>query len=134
MTCRNAWLFLLRAQKSGQAIKNHAKYRLPIASKNVPHVAAARLAAELLGAPATSATASEHEDNADHPSVPGEEDLIGFVNSGEYCLSEGKGIGIGSLLLSKIVGMYQEDNELRNICIVRNAGESTGRLARWELV
>jgi ribonuclease P/MRP protein subunit POP1 len=80
--------------------------------------------------------------------VPNEEDLIGFVTTGNFNLGEGKGIGIGSLLLSKVKpvsdasvnttessqvvkpGMYRKEERL---CIIRDAGQAVGRLARWEL-
>jgi ribonuclease P/MRP protein subunit POP1 len=77
--------------------------------------------------------------------VPGEEDLIGFITTGNYNLMEGKGFGIGSVLLSRIIdqtlgskgsaGPTRKFSALhRNICIVRDAGEAFGRLARWELI
>jgi ribonuclease P/MRP protein subunit POP1 len=90
--------------------------------------------------------------DAAYPSVPDEVDLIGFITTGNFNLSEGKAIGIGSLLLSKVL-MLEEDTEEgaeqvvrnkvshssaadahQNMCIVRDAGESIGRLARWMLV
>ena len=61
---------------------------------------------------------------------PKEEDLIGFVTSGNFSLAEGKGIGIGSLLLSKVLG--QQKGRQGRLCIVRNAGESVARPAIWE--
>jgi ribonuclease P/MRP protein subunit POP1 len=70
-----------------------------------------------------------------HPLCPGEEDLIGFVTTGSFCLSEGRGTAIGSISVEKAVesikGTGAEEGKL---CIVRNAGESVGWLARWELV
>ena len=87
----------------------------------------------------------------EYPSVPDERDLIGFVTSGSYNLGEGQGIGIGSLLLSRVVetseslrgekegkgskevkkgiGMVDE----KCLCVVREAGLSFGRLAMWEV-
>jgi ribonuclease P/MRP protein subunit POP1 len=86
--------------------------------------------------------------NADYPLVPDEVDLIGFVTTGNFNLGEGKGIGIGSLLLSKaisgpgaipvhttvlpVVKTNMRETE-RRLCIIRDAGQSVGRLARWEL-
>ncbi|KAJ5657411.1 uncharacterized protein N7484_001060 [Penicillium longicatenatum] len=65
--------------------------------------------------------------------VPTEDDLIGFVTSGNYNLSEGKGTGIGSILLSKVLIPNVKLHE-RKMCIVRAAGEKLGRLGTWELV
>ncbi|KAL2820012.1 ribonucleases P/MRP protein subunit POP1-domain-containing protein [Aspergillus granulosus] len=75
----------------------------------------------------------------EHLPSPPEEDLIGFVTTGNYNLSEGKGTGIGSILVSKARNLSQgkgrsKKSKERNMCIVRNAGESVGRLAFWELV
>jgi len=76
-----------------------------------------------------------------HPMVPGEEDLIGFVTTGNFNLADGRGVGIGSVVVSKMLeswniqidGKGVKDNE-RKLCIVRNAGTSTGRLGTWEPV
>lgn len=65
--------------------------------------------------------------------VPTEDDLVGFVTSGNYNLSEGKGTGIGSILLSKVLIPNVKQHE-RRMCIVRAAGEKSGRLGMWELV
>ncbi|KAL4904704.1 hypothetical protein BDW74DRAFT_27979 [Aspergillus multicolor] len=89
-----------------------------------------QLAASLL----SSIDSSAHNE---HLPVPTEEDLIGFITSGNFNLSEGKGTGIGSILVSKVrdtgKGPKRKSRE-RNICIVRNAGETVGRLAFWDLV
>lgn len=77
---------------------------------------------------------SAHENStADHLEVPMEEDLIGFVSTGNYNLSEGKGTGIGSIQLSKVLVPGAKPSE-RRMCIVRSAGEKLGRLGMWELV
>lgn len=89
-----------------------------------------RLAASLL----SSAESSSHQE---HLPLPLEEDLIGFITTGNFNLSEGKGTGIGSILVSKVrdtaKGSKRKSKD-RNMCIVRNAGETVGRLAFWELV
>jgi ribonuclease P/MRP protein subunit POP1 len=66
-----------------------------------------------------------------YPACPGEEDLIGFVTSGNYDLGAGKGMGVGSLLVSKL-GDVGESEEA-SLCIVRSAGLGLARLARWEV-
>lgn len=106
---------------------------------------------------------------------PNSKDLIGFVTSGAYNLSEGRGTAIGGVWAQRVIkGWRQEGNVAngisqdvstngvatgpsatasgrsrekssaaqrdqntrrrdRQLCIVRNAGESVGRLAVWEL-
>ncbi|PYH34065.1 ribonuclease P/MRP protein subunit POP1 [Aspergillus neoniger CBS 115656] len=66
-----------------------------------------------------------------HLPVPTEEDLIGFVTTGNYNLAEGKGTGIGSVLLSKV---QKGKASGKNMCIIRSAGETVARVGFWELV
>jgi ribonuclease P/MRP protein subunit POP1 len=80
----------------------------------------------------------------DYPVVPDEVDLIGFVTTGNFSLKEGKGMGIGSLIVNRILPQAEDwtvdrtgKQTLRHeryLCIVRDAGQSHGRLARWEFV
>jgi ribonuclease P/MRP protein subunit POP1 len=89
-------------------------------------------------------------DGNPHPACPGVKDLIGFVTTGAYNLAEGRGMAIGSVWLQKVVeGSRRESciphaggNDKRNqkqmerqrkLCIVRNAGETVGRLGVWEV-
>ncbi|KAK7729844.1 Ribonucleases P/MRP protein subunit pop1 [Cytospora paraplurivora] len=73
--------------------------------------------------------------NGDHPLVPGEEDLIGYVTKGEFNLAEGRGVGIGCVSVERALEALRVggDKEGR-LCIVRAAGESVGWVARWEAV
>lgn len=74
---------------------------------------------------------------ADYPAVPGAEDLIGFVTSGNFNLGEGRGTAMGCIALQKVLehrqGSSAEASQQERVCIVRNAGQSVGRVARWEL-
>lgn len=71
----------------------------------------------------------------DHPLVPDEEDLVGFVTTGEFNLAEGKGVAIGSVVVNKVLeGIRGGPKKEGMLCIVRNAGEKIGRLGRWEAV
>ena len=79
--------------------------------------------------------------NEGYPSVPGEEDLIGFVSSGNFNLKEGRGTGIASLAFSRVfeewmadAGTGEQNGAVCRVCVVRDVGESVGRLARWELI
>jgi hypothetical protein len=73
---------------------------------------------------------------ATHPPVPDVCDLIGYVTSGGYNLSEGKGTAVGSIWTQRLLQGWttsETDQRLRRLCIVRNAGEQFGRLGMWEL-
>ena len=87
-------------------------------------------------------------DGMAHPACPEAEDLIGFVTSGAYNLAEGRGTAIGSIWVQRVVHSWKaeikdreaEDKQKqkkmerqRSLCVVRNAGESVGRLGMWEL-
>ncbi|KAK4218825.1 ribonucleases P/MRP protein subunit POP1-domain-containing protein [Rhypophila decipiens] len=70
-----------------------------------------------------------------YPLCPNEEDLIGFVTTGSFCLSEGKGMAVGSISAAKAIDTLKSvDAKEGRLCIVRNAGESVGWLARWEAI
>ena len=101
-----------------------------------------------------------------YPAVPSEEDLIGFVTSGNYNLKEGKGVGVGSLSFVRALGrdegipedlskeglagivrkgkrkarsdgvdqLEERRGPVSRICVVREVGNSVGRLARWDLI
>ena len=80
-----------------------------------------------------------------HPPCPDQHDLIGFVTSGGYNLAEGRGTAVGSIWAQRLIEAWQSENEQdeslnererqrrRRLCIVRNAGESIGRLGVWEV-
>ncbi|KIX09470.1 uncharacterized protein Z518_00550 [Rhinocladiella mackenziei CBS 650.93] len=80
-----------------------------------------------------------------HPPCPNAHDLIGFVTSGGYNLSEGRGTAIGSIWAQRVLewwNMHESHNDTvgdregkreRMLCIVRNTGESIGRLGIWEV-
>ncbi|RMZ16742.1 hypothetical protein D0860_00872 [Hortaea werneckii] len=75
----------------------------------------------------------------DWPACPGEEDLIGYVTTGNFNLAEGKGTGVGCIAVGKVVGSAAareggRKGEEEGLCVVRNAGESVARLGRWEVV
>ncbi|KAI7232785.1 POPLD-domain-containing protein [Hortaea werneckii] len=75
----------------------------------------------------------------DWPACPGEEDLIGYVTTGNFNLAEGRGTGVGCLDVGRVVGSAasgegRRKGEEEGLCVVRNAGESVARLGRWEVV
>jgi ribonuclease P/MRP protein subunit POP1 len=129
------------------------------------HVRIQHLAAELLAPPPpkssipqTGATTTD----ATYPHVPGEEDLIGFVTTGNFDLGQGRARAIGCVALARIeeiigsgrgdgkdlghnmIGANESQTRAKKddtttatrakLCIVRNAGQSMGKLARWEFI
>ncbi|KAG8167544.1 hypothetical protein KVR01_003233 [Diaporthe batatas] len=73
--------------------------------------------------------------SGDHPLVPGEEDLIGYVTKGEFCLAQGQALAIGSISAERALEALRTGAEKEGrICVVRNAGEEVGWVARWDLV
>jgi len=118
------WLALAEQPKNGK--KSAQKIFRPPPRNAIQQMRAAYLAHTLLEPLAQPG-------DGGYPVVPDEVDLVGFVTTGNYNLSEGRGTGIGSLLLSKVVEGNGDMRE-RKLCIVRDAGQGFGRLASWELV
>lgn len=94
------------------------------------------LAKDLTSAPSTwpPTRANSITINGVHPLVPDEDDLIGFVTSGSFDLTQGHGMAIGSLAVGKIIDNVRHDAKEGRLCIVRNAGENVGWIARWEAI
>lgn len=75
------------------------------------------------------------EKGGDHPLVPGEEDLIGYVTKGEFSLAEGRGVAVGCVSAERALEALRAGGEKEGrVCVVRTAGESVGWVARWEVV
>jgi ribonuclease P/MRP protein subunit POP1 len=138
---RQEWLSLLPAVPGKARLSSKAKSkitsqhsRIPL---NTPLPQRVRLLAEsLLRTPLPYPPDKAAADG--HPIVPDEDDLIGFVTTGEFNLAEGKGVAIGTVLVTKVIEELQRDRKLGikdgRLCIVRSAGEKIGRLAHWEPV
>ncbi|KAJ2902417.1 Ribonucleases P/MRP protein subunit pop1 [Zalerion maritima] len=71
-----------------------------------------------------------------HPFVPGKEDLIGFITSGNFNLRLGKPSAVGHISARKVKEDLVKHGKLGEVatCIVRDAGEGVGWLARWEVI
>jgi ribonuclease P/MRP protein subunit POP1 len=73
-----------------------------------------------------------------HLLCPDEDDLIGFVTTGSFNLRDGRAQAIGSFSAQKAledIRSYQnKDDPAARICVVRNAGQNIGWVARWELL
>ena len=150
---RAKWLALANPPKPSK--RTSYSQPPPPLKKNVPqHARAAQaLAARLLNGSnvASSSSSSSSETTTttslpkpgekEYPSVPDEHDLIGFVTTGNFNLGEGRCEAIGNVAVARVLG-GEESNEKekkkkkksdggRNLCIVREAGQALGRLARW---
>lgn len=75
------------------------------------------------------------KNNADHPLVPADEDLIGYVTKGEFNLAEGRGVAIGSVSVKRALEAVRTGKGKEGYtCVVRNAGETIGWIGKWEVV
>lgn len=94
-----------------------------------------RLAQELTAPPEPYPPPAPNQvDIGGHPVVPDASDLIGFVTSGSYCLTEGKAAAVGSVAVAKVLPDLKANGREGRLCIVRNTGENVGWIARWEAV
>lgn len=130
---RSKWLSLVPVPGSKGTLKKQAGR----SSGNVQeHIQRRQLARDLLEPPSLDGgPAKAGEEN--YPIVPDEEDLIGFVTTGNYNLAEGIPTAVANLALHRIVGARSGESSVRKehrVCIVRQAGGTIGRLATWELV
>jgi ribonuclease P/MRP protein subunit POP1 len=129
-TLRAAWLALHPSnQPTTRSQRKKAAPPPSAAKKNdkdlEAHVRQQRLAASLLEPPRAGTEG--------YPACPGEEDLIGFVTSGNYDLGAGKGMGVGCVVLGKVDLDLKGKGEEDRLCVVRSAGVGMGRLGRWEV-
>ncbi|CAO2651181.1 Nn.00g094780.m01.CDS01 [Neocucurbitaria sp. VM-36] len=99
------------------------------------HVRRKELARALLE-PAKPGNGPPKAGQDDYPMVPDEADMIGFVTTGNYNLSEGMPTAVANLVVHRIAGARQDGEGVPNedrMCIVRQAGNTIGRLARWSV-
>ncbi|KAK0387928.1 hypothetical protein NLU13_4173 [Sarocladium strictum] len=128
---RAKWL-ALAAKEAPRAAREKVQ-----ATKGMDFEARKRLLAQELVAPPghdNGMTSYTLDAEGHHLLVPDSDDLIGFVTSGSFSLSEGHGVAIASLAVDKILPGVRQNAKEGYFCIVRNAGESVGWLARWEVV
>jgi len=125
---RKSWLSLLPSQSSRKfpPHKRPSTLRKPTKeASNAEH--RAYLATRILDPD----DETRNHSTSRHLPVPDEVDLIGFITTGNFNLTEGLGTGIGSVALAKVLGgNLQVDQTEQRLCIVR---ENIGRLAKWEL-
>ncbi|KAF9737880.1 hypothetical protein PMIN06_004280 [Paraphaeosphaeria minitans] len=130
---RTAWLSLLPSSSSTRNKKTPV--RTTISDQPLP---SRDLALSLLQ-PQCKTNGPPKAGDPDYPLVPDEEDLIGFVTTGNYNLAEGMPTAVANLAMHRVLegsklgagkGLGREER----VCIVRGPGETTGRLAVWEAV
>lgn len=93
-----------------------------------------RLAMELTAPSYPSPPHNQDSIDGHHPLVPDAEDLIGFVTSGSFSLTIGRGASMGAIAVEKVIEDLRSNRDEGHLCIVRNAGENVGWLAKWEAV
>ncbi|KAI0154217.1 ribonucleases P/MRP protein subunit POP1-domain-containing protein [Xylariaceae sp. FL1272] len=142
---RAQWLAQRHTKKQNGNPHNPAsKLNAKKNSKPTPQERQQALALSLISTPPDSTIPTSTQTNRDsmngHPLCPNDSDLIGFVTTGAFSLREGIGQGIGCISavmakseLESYSGKNKKKNEER-LCVVRDAGQSVGWLARWEIV
>ena len=144
---RAKWLNLANS-KASKGNRPPRQLPPPQPLKNTPQHArvAQNLASSLLsGSSVSSEQGKPKAGDKDYPIVPDEIDLIGFVTTANYHLGEGRCEAIGNIAVARVLGTGDDEKEKgkskkqvkvseRDLCIVREAGQSLGRLARWKFV
>lgn len=72
----------------------------------------------------------------EYPPCPGEEDLLGFVTTGNMSSSEGRGRAVGALSWARVEAeerRWNEEKKFLRWCIVRDVGKDIARLGKWEV-
>lgn len=128
---RKQWLSRQPSASSSQQSTTHQ------APKSTDLEARKRLLAQELTAPPSGypqEPANKESIGGHHPLVPDAADLVGFVTSGSFNLADGRGTAIGSVAVEKVLPGLKACPREGRLCIVRNAGENVGWLARWEAI
>lgn len=139
---RSQWLSRIPSSSSSSSTKSRQQQQQPPPSSRSQSQADLEtrkrlLAQELLAPPPDLETMSLSPNQYDiggHPLVPDAEDLIGFVTTGSFSLASGRGAAIGSIAVEKVLPDIKANPKEGRLCIVRNAGESVGWIARWDVI
>ncbi|KAI2627213.1 POPLD domain-containing protein [Xylaria nigripes] len=93
--------------------------------------------AQLLVCPPKQHPATPNADSLNgHPLCPDAKDLIGFVTTGAFNLRHGRGEAIAALSAQSAADEMRrhKDHAAARLCVVRDAGQGVGWLARWEII
>ncbi|KAL6893249.1 ribonucleases P/MRP protein subunit POP1 domain-containing protein [Trichoderma evansii] len=138
---RSQWLSRIPSSSSSSSYSTKSKHQPQSSSRSQSQADMETrkrlLAQELLAPPPDLETISLSPNQFDiggHPLVPDAEDLIGFVTTGSFSLANGRGAAIGSIAVEKVLPDIKANPKEGRLCIVRNAGENIGWIARWEVV
>ncbi|KAF1977691.1 ribonuclease P complex subunit Pop1 [Bimuria novae-zelandiae CBS 107.79] len=131
---RSKWLSLLPSANSSSRKMAERKTQ-PTSDQPLPEQIQRRDLARSLLEPPLVRNGPPKAGEEDYPVVPDEEELIGFVTTGNYNLAEGMPTAVANLVLHRVIEKSDDwkglDKE-RRVCIVREAGRTIGRLATWE--
>ena len=132
---RSKWLSLMSSRKTAPDAKKVSQKQYTPKSNTLPkHMCTRELARSLLE-PSQLGDGDLKAGDQDYPIVPDEEDLIGYVTTGNYNLAEGAPTAVANLVLPRVLGTEGKGLEKDGrVCIVREAGHALGRLATWEVV
>jgi ribonuclease P/MRP protein subunit POP1 len=133
---RSKWLSLQTDPKPTTTSKGKSqKSKPPQKPQNPPKRVRTQALAESLLRPGAVQDGPPKAGEEEYPIVPDEEDLIGYVTTGNYNLAEGIPTAIANIALHKVSseGKMISGGHAR-VCIVREVGKSIGRLATWEVV
>lgn len=161
---RARWLALANPPKGSNGTRNARPRPPPPKDMPQRARAAQTLASSLLSGSnsgialrqTTTADVAPKAGDNDYPPVPDEVDLIGFVTTANYDLGQGRCEAIGNVAVARVLGNVGADHgnegdddgknknkkkemasaarKARDLCIVREAGQGLGRLARWRFV
>ncbi|KAF3048262.1 hypothetical protein E8E12_011551 [Didymella heteroderae] len=130
---RSRWLSLVPGTKSKtNGIPRRQQTR---SGDDIPeHLRRRELASSLLESVSLKDQTTPADD--DYPVVPDEEDLIGFVTTGNYNLAEGMPTAVANIALHRVLGEARGEGAQQDehVCIVREPGRIIGRLAKWEVI
>ncbi|KAI5798157.1 ribonuclease P complex subunit Pop1 [Pyronema domesticum] len=65
-----------------------------------------------------------------YPECPEEDCLVGYVTTGNYSLTQGHAVALGGVVWGRWWSGQQDKGE--RLVVVRNVGDTVGRLGRWE--
>ena len=128
---RTQWLYA--ASRAPSHVAQRTPHPTPNKDAPIHEKRAARAASLLVNAQPQQRDLNASEHGTVHPPVPDEQDLIGFVTTGNFNLGQGRGTGIGCVLVERVLDDLNGKAK-GGICIVREVGVGVGRVGRWGAV